>query len=189
MTLASVVPAGLVAGTWSIETAHSEVSFTVKHLGLFKVRGSFTAFEGQITVTDAIESSTVAVEVDMTSVDTRDADRDTHLKSADFFDVDKYPAMKFRSTGLRFENSGAVLVGELTIRDTTRPLELAVEAAGVLQDPMGMTRTGFSARGELVRSDYGITFNMPLGDSRVMLSDKVQIQLDIQAVLQTDATS
>lgn len=188
MTLASVVPAGLVAGTWSIETAHSEVSFTVKHLGLFKVRGSFTAFEGEIKVTDDIGASTVAVEVDMTSVDTRDDNRDTHLKSADFFDVEKYPTMKFRSTGLRFENGGPVLVGELTTRDTTRPLELTVEPAGVLQDPMGMTRTGFSARGELVRSDYGITFNMPLGDSGVMLSDKVQIQLDIQAVLQADTT-
>jgi polyisoprenoid-binding protein YceI len=187
MTLASVVPAGLVAGIWSIETAHSEVSFTVKHLGLFKVRGSFTAFTGEITVADDIEASTVAVEVDMTSVDTRDANRDTHLKSADFFNTDKYPAMRFRSTGLRFENGGAVLVGELTIRDTTRPLELAVEPVGVLQDPMGMTRTGFAARGELTRSDYGITFNMPLGDSGVMLSDKVQIQLDIQAVLKTDA--
>jgi polyisoprenoid-binding protein YceI len=189
MTLASIVPAGLVAGTWSIETAHSEVSFTVKHLGLFKVRGSFTAFQGEITVADDIEESTVAVEVDMTSVDTRDANRDNHLRSADFFDTDKYPAMKFRSTGLRFGNGGAVLVGELTIRDKTCPLELTVEPVGVLQDPMGMTRTGFSARGELTRSDYGITFNMPLGDSGVMLSDKVQIQLDIQAVLKTDAAS
>ncbi len=94
MTLASVVPAGLVAGTWSIETAHSEVSFTVKHLGLFKVRGSFTAFQGEITVTDDIEASTVAVEVDMTSVDTRDANRDTHLKSADFFDSPESPAIE-----------------------------------------------------------------------------------------------
>ncbi|KDA41652.1 MULTISPECIES: YceI family protein [Frankia] len=186
MTTASLAPAGLTAGIWNIDTAHSEVSFVVRHLGLFKVRGSFAAFEGMLTVASEVTESVVEVEVDMSSVDTRDPNRDNHLRSPEFFDAAQYPKMTFRSTALRINAERACLVGDLTIRGVTRPLELEVEAVGILTDPMGLTRVGFVAHGELLRSEFGMAFNMPLSDGGVMLSDKVRIELDIQAVRQAD---
>lgn len=184
MSTGAVAPDKLAAGTWTIDTSHSEVSFTIRHLGLFKVHGSFRDFRGSIVIDDDLPSSSVTVEVAMDSVDTGEPDRDKHLRSADFFDVGNHPTMHFRSTGLRLEDGGAVLVGGLTVRGVTRPLELAVEPAGVLRDPMGYLRAGFSASGTLSRNDFGVSFNVPMEGSGVVIGDKVQVSIEAQAVLQ-----
>src|SRR5216117_1135596 len=138
MTIMSVVPAGLTTGAWSFDVSHSEVAFTVRHMGLFKVRGTFAEFGGSITVDADIENSSAFVEVEMASVDTRDANRDDHLRSADFFDVENHPKMTFRANRVRLDGEHPVLVGDLTIRGVTRPFELQVEPVGVVEkDPMG----------------------------------------------------
>ncbi|MEU4690745.1 YceI family protein [Actinoplanes sp. NPDC023714] len=183
MTLASVVPTGLAAGTWIIDPSHSEVSFSLRHMGLFKVRGSFAVFTGQVVVDEQVEKSSVAVEVQMDSVDTRDPNRDGHLRSPDFFDVEKFPVMTFRSSSVRVDGDRPVLVGELTVKDVTRPFELAVEPLGVIGDPMGKQRSGFLATGELSRADFGITFNIPMAGNDVVIGDKVQVSIEVQAVL------
>lgn len=183
MTSTILTPAGLVAGTWTIDTTHSEVSFAVRHMGLFKVRGGFATFQGSITVDPEIEKSSAYVEVDMASINTREPNRDGHLRSPDFFDVEKYPTMTFQGSGVRLDGETIVLVGDLTVRDVTRPFELSVEPTGVLRDLMGKQRAGFVARGTLRRGDFGITFNMPLEGTGVMIGDKVEVNIEIQVVL------
>lgn len=167
---------GLTPGTWRIDPAHSEVGFMIRHL-MSKVRGSFTAFSGSLEIADELESSEVRVTVDMSSIDTRNADRDKHLRAADIFDVDNHPEMTFVSTKLRESE----LEGELTVRGVTRPVTLSVEFNGVGQDPWGGTRAGFSATAMISRKDYGIEFNIPVGEG-MTLGDKVGISLEVQAV-------
>lgn len=167
---------GLTPGTWRIDPAHSEVGFMIRHL-MSKVRGSFTAFSGSLEIADDLESSEVRVTVDMSSIDTRNADRDKHLRAADIFDVDNHPEMTFVSTKLRESE----LEGELTVRGVTRPVTLSVEFNGVGQDPWGGTRAGFSATAMISRKDYGIEFNIPVGEG-MTLGDKVGISLEVQAV-------
>lgn len=189
MTHTTVVPAGLAPGVWQIDTAHSELAFTVRHLGMFKVRGSFARFTTTIIIKPDITDSEVHAEVEMASVDTRDANRDTHLRSADFFDVENYPTMTFQSTGLSVAGDRVVLSGDLTIRGVTRPFELSVESLGVMdQDPMGLRRAGFLAKGELSRNDFGIAFNIPMGES-VVIGNNVQVELEIQAFREADGDS
>lgn len=167
---------GLTPGTWRIDPAHSEVGFTIRHL-MSKVRGNFTAFAGTLRIADDLEASEVRVTVDMSSIDTRNADRDKHLRAADIFDVENHPEMTFVSTKLRETE----LEGDLTIRGVTRPVTLSVEFNGVGEDPWGGTRAGFSATAMISRKDYGIEFNIPVGEG-MTLGDKVGITLEIQAV-------
>lgn len=167
---------GLTPGTWRIDPAHSEVGFMIRHL-MSKVRGNFTAFSGTLEIAEDLESSEVRVTVDMSSIDTRNADRDEHLRAADIFDVDNHPEMTFVSTKLRESE----LEGELTVRGVTRPVTLSVEFNGVGQDPWGGTRAGFSATAMISRKDYGIEFNIPVGEG-MTLGDKVGISLEVQAV-------
>lgn len=184
MTIMSTTPAGLSAGTWTFDVSHSEVAFTVRHMGLFKVRGSFAQFSGSITVDPELEKCAAAVEVEMTSIDTRDANRDNHLRSADFFDVENHPKMTFNADRVLAEGDDMLLVGELTICGVTRPFVLAVEPTGIVpKDPMGKRRAGFVAQGELRRSDFGITFNIPMEGTGVMIGDKVDVHIELQAML------
>src|SRR5262245_44581678 len=138
MTVSTVAP-GLTAGTWNIDPAHSEVTFAIRHL-MSKVRGSFTDFGGQVAIGDDLATSSVTAEIQMTSVSTRNADRDGHLRSAEIFDVANHPVMTFVTTGVR---DGHLVDGELTIRGVTRPVTLEVEFNGVGEDPYGNTRAGF----------------------------------------------
>lgn len=167
---------GLTPGTWRIDPAHSEVGFMIRHL-MSKVRGSFTAFSGTLEIADDLEASEVRVSVDMASIDTRNADRDKHLRAEDIFDVDNHPEMTFVSTKLRESE----LEGDLTVRGVTRPVTLSVEFNGVGEDPWGGTRAGFSATAMISRKDYGIEFNIPVGEG-MTLGDKVGISLEVQAV-------
>jgi polyisoprenoid-binding protein YceI len=180
-TTATALP--LAAGTWSIDQAHSAVNFSVRHLGLAKVRGRFNQFDGSVQIGDDLASTTVEANVDLSSVDTNQPDRDAHLRSGDFFNADTQPKMTFVSTGIRADGDGYVLDGHLTIAGTTKPLSLAVEFFGSEDYPMdGTVRAGFAASGSISRADFGVTFDVPLGGDKVAIGDKVAVELDVQLV-------
>jgi polyisoprenoid-binding protein YceI len=186
MTAQSVEIPGYIAGTWEIDTAHSHVGFIARHLMVSKVRGNFTKFEGEIvTAADPMESSATAT-IDMASVDTSNSHRDEDVKGENFFDVASHPEMTFRSTGLRRDGDDIIATGDLTIKGVTHPVDLTVEVNGFGPDPYGGTRAGLSATGEINRNDYGITANMVLPTGGVMVSEKIQLIIDIEAKLKTD---
>jgi polyisoprenoid-binding protein YceI len=170
----------LVPGTWTVDPAHSDIGFVVRHLGLAKVRGRFNSFSAQLEVAEDPDASTLTAEVDLSSVDTNQPDRDAHLKSTDFFDVETHPRMTFRSTSL----SPTSMAGELTINGVTRTVTFDVELNGVVADPYGNTKAGFSAESEIKRSDYGIDFNIPGGLDGMVISDRVRIELEVELQLQ-----
>ncbi len=183
-TEATTIP-GYVAGTWEIDPVHSEVGFTARHMMVSKVRGRFTQFSGElVTAADLLQSSVTAT-IELTSIQTGNEQRDQHIRSADFFEVDKYKTMTYRSTGLRPEGDHYVLDGELTLRDVTKQVPLKLELNGFGPDPYGGTRAGFTATGELNRSDFGVNFNATLETGGVVVSDKIGLQLEIEAVLKS----
>ncbi len=181
-TTNSTIP-GYQPGTWVIDPTHSEVSFSVRHLMVSKVRGRFARFSGElVTGTDAVDSSVEAT-VDLASIDTNSEDRDAHLRSPDFLDVERYPSLTYRSTGVRAEGDGFVVDGELTLHGVTRSVPLALEVHGFLpESPFGDSRVGFSARGEISRKEFGISFDAPLENGGVVVGDKIQIDLEVEAI-------
>ncbi|TDW24081.1 YceI family protein [Kribbella kalugense] len=181
-TVTSTIP-GLVAGTYAIDTAHTEIGFTVRHL-MTKVRGTFQEFSGEIVVKDTIEESATNVTIELGSVHTRNEQRDGHLRSGDFFDAENSPKMTFVSTAIKAEGDDYVLAGELTIKDVTKPVELGVEFLGVDQNAYGQTIIGFEASTSISRKEWGIDFNVPLEGGKLLIGDKVDIHLDVQAALQ-----
>lgn len=189
MTTATSVPAGYLAGTWDIDPVHSEVSFVVRHMVVSKVRGRFDKFEGTIVTAEDPLLSSVEVTVDAASINTNQEQRDAHIRSADFLDADGYPQITFRSAALRFAGDGFSIDGDLTIRGVTKPVTLQVEANGFTPDTYGGTRTGFSATTVLDRQDFGVSYNGPIpgADNAMVLSDKVTINIEIEAVLRQDA--
>ena len=178
-----------VTGTWTIDPAHSDVGFVIRHLMISNVKGHFTAFEGRIvTAADPLDSEVTAT-IDMASIDTANPMRDDHLRSADFFAVDEHPTMTYRSTGIRPDGDGYLMDGELTLKGVTRPIGLELEVNGFgfdpfAPDPATGARAGFTATGEVNRSDFGITYTGPIPGGGVTLSEKVRIVLEIEAVLQ-----
>jgi polyisoprenoid-binding protein YceI len=184
MTSATITVPGLVAGVWTIDPVHSEVSFTVRHLMVSKVRGVFTQFSGELNIAENVLDSKVTATVDMTSIDTREANRDAHLRSPDFFETDRYPEMTFVSTAIRPDGDDFVLVGDLTIKGVTKQVEFELEFNGVGPDHRGGTRAGFTAGTEISRSEFGVDIQMPLDGGGVVVGDKVKIVLEIQGVLQ-----
>ena len=176
MTTATTELTALTAGTWKIDPAHSEIGFTVRHLGLSKVRGRFNAFSGTATIAADQTASSVSASIDLSSVDTNNEMRDGHLQTGDFFNAETHPTMTFVSTGV----TPNALSGDLTIRGITNPVTLDLSYNGVAVDGNEATRAGFSARGEISRSDFGIEFNAPLGIDGMLVSDKVVIELEIQ---------
>ena len=181
-TEATTIP-GYVAGTWDIDPVHSEVGFIARHMMVSKVRGRFTQFSGELVTAPDLLQSSVTATIELTSIQTGNEQRDQHIRSADFFEVDKYKTMTYRSTGLRPEGDHYVLDGELTLRDVTKQVPLKLELNGFGPDPYGGTRAGFTATGELNRSDFGVNFNATLETGGVVVSDKISLQLEIEAVL------
>ena len=172
-----------VAGTWTIDPIHSEVGFAVRHMMVSKVRGRFTSFSGEIvTGADPLDSS-VTAEFALDSIVTGQEQRDAHIRSADFFDVENHPTMTYHSTGVRAHGDGYVVDGELTLRGVTKDVPLALELNGFGPDPYGGTRAGFTATAEISRSDFGVSYNAAIEGGGVVVSDKVTIQLEIEAVL------
>jgi polyisoprenoid-binding protein YceI len=174
----------VTTGTWTIDPTHTEIGFSVRHL-VSKVRGTFESFEGTIVKNDDVTASTVNVSVDLSSINTGTADRDNHLRSADFFEVETFPKMTFVSTGIvQKSDTDFVVSGDLTIKGVTKPVELATEFLGEGGDPWGGTRVGIEATAEISRKEFGIDFNIPLEGGKVMVGDKISIHINAEAVLQ-----
>jgi polyisoprenoid-binding protein YceI len=174
---------GYVVGTWDIDPVHSDVSFTVRHMMVSKVRGRLGSFSGEIVTAPQFADSAVTATVDATSVDTGNAQRDGHIRTADFFEVETYPTWEFRSTAIRGDGEDQELDGELTIKGVTRPVTFALEVNGFGPDAFGGVRAGFSATTTINRSDFGVDISMPLDGGGVVVSEKVQVALEIEAVL------
>ena len=176
---------GYVAGTWDIDPVHSEVGFSVRHMAVSKVRGRFDKFEGVIVTGEDPLSSTVTASIDATSINTNQEQRDGHIKSADFFEVEAHPTWTFTTTGVKADGDDYLLTGDLTIRGVTKPVTLKLEVSGFGPDAYGSTRVGFSAAGEINRHDFGVSFNGPIPGvpGGVIVSDKVHIHLEIEGVL------
>ena len=169
----------LTAGSWELDAAHSSVSFSVRHLGVSKVRGRFTDFTTTVVVGEDLASTSVAATVQLASVDTSNADRDAHLQAEDMFDVARRPTMTFRSTRIAEDRDGWRLEGDLTIGEINRPLALSLQLGGVEVFPGdGRVHAGFEATGEVRRTEFGIAPGLPT----VMLGDVVKVELDLQLV-------
>ncbi len=167
---------------WTVDPAHSEVSFTVRHMMVSKVRGSFKSFDAELIIADDPLESSVNATVDVASFDTGNADRDAHIRSADFLDLEQHPTMTYRSQAIRPEGGDYVVDGELTLHGVTRPISLDLEVGGVTTDPYGNLRLGLSATAEINRRDFGIDISMPLEAGGVIVGDKVKISLDVAAI-------
>jgi polyisoprenoid-binding protein YceI len=172
------------AGTWVIDPSHSEVGFSVRHLMVAKVRGTFERFEGTLAIAEDPLASSVTASIELGSINTRDEGRDAHLRSPDFFETDTYPTMTFASTSVTPKGSDYVVAGDLTLKGVTRSVELALEFNGVHPDPWGGTRAGFSAETEINRKDFGIDFQIPMDGGGVVVGDKIKVLLEVEAVLQ-----
>ncbi|MHA6616905.1 YceI family protein [Pseudonocardia sp. DLS-67] len=180
----SVAIPGYLAGTWTPDPAHSEIAFSVRHLMISKVRGRFTGYDVTIVTGDDPMDSSVTATIDIASVDTGSETRDTHLRSGDFLDAEKYPTMTYRSTGVRRTGDSWTVEGDLTVHGVTRRVPLALEMNGFSPDPWGGLRAGFSATAEIDRHDFGIDLTVPMDTGGVALGDKVSISIEIQAVRQ-----
>lgn len=182
----SVEIPGYIAGTWAIDPVHSEVSFVVRHMMVSKVRGRFDKFEGTIVTAEDPMASTVTASIDLASISTGQEQRDAHIRSADFFEVEKYPAMTFASTALKAGEEGFILEGDLTLKGVTNAVAFNLEVSGFGKDAYGGTRCGFSASTTINRMDYNVTFNGPIPGvpGGVAVSENVTINLEIEGVLQ-----
>ena len=174
---------------WEIDSSHSSVHFSVRHLVIAKVRGSFARWSGTIQAPDAdFSKATVDVTIDASSIDTGVADRDGHLKSPDFFDVAQYPELRFVGRRVEPRSEGEIdVVGDLTIKGTTREVVLRVKQHGQTKDPWGNVRAAFTAKSSIDRKDFGLTYNQVLETGGVMVGDRVDIEAEIEAVKQVEA--
>lgn len=182
----SAFPADLT-GTWEIDPAHTTVGFAVRHAMVSTVRGRFAGFSGGATIdTDSPAKSSAWLDIDPTSITTDNEMRDDHLKSTDFFEVEAYPAITFRSTGAKLAGDRLVLTGDLTIRGVTRAVDVTWEFGGIAKDPYGATKAGFEGSATINRKDWGLTYNAALETGGVMIADKVKLVLDVQAAKKAD---
>lgn len=179
----AVATTELGAGTWGIDPAHSSISFSVRHLKVSKVRGNFETFVGAITIAED-GTPAVTAEIDVTSVNTGNEQRDGHIKSADFFDVEQHPTATFRSTGVQTAGDDYVLDGEFTLKGVTKPITLALEFNGVNPGMGQGAVAGFEASVVLNRKDFGIDIDMPLESGGAVIGDKVTITLEVEALKQ-----
>lgn len=170
------------AGTYEIDRAHSSVEFVARHLMVAKVRGRFADVAGTIEIAEVPERSSVAVTIQTASVDTRDPQRDEHLRSADFFAAEQYPTIDFRTRGVRTAGAHWRVVSDLTIRGVTRPVVLDVEFQGATADPLGNQRAVFSATAEVDREEFGLTWNQTLESGGVLVGKRARIEIEVEAV-------
>jgi polyisoprenoid-binding protein YceI len=175
------------AGTWVIDPSHSTVSFTVRHLMISKVRGTFGAFTGELVTGDSVADSKLAAKIDASSVSTNDDNRDGHLKSEDFFHTEKFPEIDFKSTSVEAQKSDDefLIHGEMTIRGVAKPVTFKVEVGGVAVDGYGQTKVAAEATTTINRTDFGLNWNSGLETGGVLVSEEVKIAVDAQAILQS----
>ncbi|MBN6886836.1 polyisoprenoid-binding protein YceI [Cytobacillus horneckiae] len=173
----------MVKSKWMLDPAHSSVDFSVKHMMIANVKGTFNQFDATIEADpDDLTSASIELNIDLASVDTRNEDRDNHLRSADFFNVEKNPKMTFTTTNIERKGEGEYNVtGNLTIAGVTKSETISVTYEGSGVDPWGNVKVGFTADGSLNRSDYGLTWNSALETGGVLVGDKIKISLDLQA--------
>jgi len=184
MTLtASAIP-GYVSGTWKIDPAHSEITFSVRHLAISKVKGKFEQFDATVVTADEIENSTVEATIEIASVTTGQEQRDGHLRTGDFFATDEFPQMTFRSTGVRVEGDDLLVDGDLTLRGVTKPVTLNAEFGGITTDAYGQVKAGGEATTKINRHDFGVSWNAALEAGGFTLGDDVTITLELQFTLQ-----
>jgi polyisoprenoid-binding protein YceI len=170
-------------GTWNVDPSHSSVQFAVKHMGIATVRGKFTKFEGTLEIGADLASSRARGSVDVASIDTDEADRDAHLRSADFFDADQFPQITFESTRVEpIDEESSTVYGNLTMHGVTKEVKLEIVVEGTDTDPWGNERVGLTGVGVLKRSDFDMKFNQALGSGNMLVGDKVNVSLDVSAV-------
>ena len=175
--------------SWNIDASHSEIQFVVRHMMLSKVRGQFEKFTGTVILDEKNPANTtVDIQIDTNSVNTRDAKRDGHLRSPDFFNAEAYPAITFKSSRVeQLDALHARLNGDLTIRGITHPVTLNVEYLGMVKNPWGMTSAGFAASTKISRKDWGLTWNMALETGGVLVADEIEINIELELVNQPEA--
>jgi polyisoprenoid-binding protein YceI len=174
----------MATNNWNIDAVHSGINFSIRHMVVSKVRGRFAKYTGTVSIDDAdLTRSVVEATIDASSIDTGTPQRDAHLRSPDFFDVEKFPELRFRSNRIeKLEDARYRVIGELTIRDVTREVSLDVEYGGRAKDPWGNERIGFVAHAALDRKDFGLQWNQALEAGGVLVGDRVDIELEVQAV-------
>jgi polyisoprenoid-binding protein YceI len=175
--------------TWNIDGAHSDIHFSIRHMLVSKVRGRFGSYSGTLVLDDGdLAGSTLDVTIDASSIDTGTQQRDDHLRSADFFDVAKFPSLRYRSRRIeRLDEEHYRVIGDLTIRDVTREVALDVESGGRAKDPWGNERAGFSGKATIDRKEFGLRWNQALETGGFLVGDKVEIGLEIEAVKAAEA--
>ena len=183
MSTPAVAIPGYVAGTWDIDPVHSDVSIVARHFVVSKVRGHFKEFSGTIVTGDNPLESSVTATINASSIDTNNDQRDGHIRSADFLDVEKFPEITFTSTGVRADGDDFQLDGDLSLHGVTRPVTLDLELSGFGPDASGGTRVGLSARGSILRSDFGMSFHPVMESGGAVVSDKLEVRIEIEAVL------
>ena len=172
-------------GTFALDRSHTQVGFVARHLMVSKVRGRFTDYEGKIVVADDPSESSVEVIIQAASINTNDVNRDNHVRTNDFLAVEEYPTLTFRSTKVELSPRGAWKVhGDLTVRGVKRPIVLDAEFEGVIQDPWGYQRLGFTASAEIDRTEFGVSFNAALETGGFVVSPKVKLEIEAEAVRQ-----
>ena len=177
MSVLSTLP----AGTYNIDPSHSRVGFSARHAMVTKVRGSFNEYSGSATVADG--AATLAIDITVASIDTRSADRDGHLQSADFFDAVTFPKITFASTSVKDSGSDKLVVdGNLTIKDVTKPISITFEYTGTATDPFGNARFGFEGEAEINRKDYGLTWNAALETGGILVSENIKLEFEISTI-------
>ena len=175
----------ITAGTYALDPAHTTIGFVARHAMVTKVRGNFDEFEGTLTVGENINESAASATVKTASIDTNNAERDEHVRNEDFFDVEKFPEMTFTATAFDVNEQGeGTVTGDLTIKDTTKSIDLDVEDVATAEDPFGNTRLGFEATTKINRKDFGINFNAPLKTGGVLVSEEIKIELEVSAIKQ-----
>jgi polyisoprenoid-binding protein YceI len=173
------------AGVYSIDSVHSHLGFSVRHLAIARVRGRFREFSGTINIAEVPEQSSAEATIQAASIDTGDPDRDAHLRSPEFLDVERYPVIVYRSTSVQAADGDQWEVkGDLTIRDRTRPVTMLVEFEGTGQDPWGNVRAGFAATATMNRDDWGVSWNQALEAGGFLVGKELKVELNIEAVLQ-----
>jgi polyisoprenoid-binding protein YceI len=174
---------GYVAGTWTVDPTHSEITFSVRHLAISKVKGSFGSFDATLTTGASIVDSTVEASIDIASISTGNADRDGHLHSDDFFNTEAHPKAVFVSKTIAEKGDDLVIDGELTLKGHTEPVQLKAEFGGIVTDGYGQTKAGFSAKGKIDRTKFGVSFNAPLDNGGLTLGNEITIDFELQFVL------
>ncbi|TQO20242.1 polyisoprenoid-binding protein YceI [Rhodoglobus vestalii] len=184
MTTSLQTHPNFVAGTWQIDPTHSTVTFTVKHLMISKVRGSFDDFSGTIVTSQTPTENSVTATIDMATINTNQADRDNHLRTNDFFKIDEFPSATFTSTTVTVDGDDLTIDGNLTLRGVTKPVTLKGEFGGIATDGYGQTKAAASASTVINRTDFGVNYNSALETGGVLIGEDITLSFDLQSVLQ-----